>query len=67
MSFLFGTPKLPPVPAPEPKPEVTAEDVTKIEEGKRKRARSGRQSTILTSGLGVQDQPLVKRATLGGY
>ena len=68
MSGLFSSPKLPPVPPPEPKPEIAAADQASIDqkERDRQRASSGRRSTMLTGGLGIQSDPLIKRSTLGG-
>lgn len=54
-------PVLPPEPARED-PEVEAAS----EAEKALRRRRGRQQTILTTGLGDLDDPLVARPTLGG-
>lgn len=69
MSFLFGQPSLPKV---EPLPPVPTADDPAIEEARRKelaaeQARSGAQSTILTSGLGdAAPAPVAYQTILGG-
>jgi len=69
MTALFSKPKLPSVPAPEPKPEVTSEDVSSINEDIRRRQRlsRGRRSTIVTGGQGVQGQAQTLKTKLAGY
>lgn len=69
MAGLFSTPKLPPVAPPEPKPEITPEEQTALNDKLRRQRMTtkGRRATLLTGGRGIQDEPLVKRSTLGGY
>ena len=69
MSFLFGSPKLPPVAAPPPAPEVTPEDDSQLISDRRENVRKsrGRRSTLVTSGQGVLDRPSTLKPKLGGF
>lgn len=57
----------PPAPAP---PAPTVDTVAEAEEAKKRRnvlrRSTGRESTILTSGLGVEESATQKKALLGG-
>ena len=69
MSFLFGSPRLPPVAPPPPAPEVTPGDEAGIIGERRETARKsrGRRSTLLTSSQGVLDRPSTLKPKLGGF
>ena len=69
MAFLFGSPKLPPVAPPPPKPEITPDDTAALREQERTRQRTsrGRRSTMVTGGLGVQGPASTLKPKLGGY
>lgn len=64
------TPKAPPVPPPAPEvTEITSEDNVKYAKGKERKklaAMAGRQSTILTGGLGDTSAANVQKKTLLG-
>jgi hypothetical protein len=59
----------PPPPAPPP-PAPTVDKVAEAEEAKKRRdvmrRSTGRESTILTSGLGVEEGETQKKTLLGG-
>jgi len=66
MSFLFGSPKMPQLPAPPPTVDDAAVKKAAEDERQRIRLMRGRSSTILTGGTGVIDDPMLMRKTLLG-
>lgn len=70
MGGIFSKPSTPTVAPPPPPPtaEANAEEIkaAKTEERRRRSAAQGRQSTILTGGMGTQDASGASKKTLLG-
>lgn len=66
MGSLFGS-KTPAVPPPPPAPTMdnSAAEIAAAQEAQRRRAVSGRASTVLTGGLGTTDPETATKTLLG--